>query len=91
MLWVVPLLVENGLQAQANRVLVVDVDPQTQLARTMSRDGISRQQAESILAAQVSREKRLACADDIIDNSGAPETIEPRVALLHRRYLQLSA
>ena len=90
-LWVVPLLVENGLQAQANRVLVVDVDPQTQLARTMSRDGISRQQAESILAAQVSREKRLACADDIIDNSGDPETIEPRVALLHRRYLQLSA
>ncbi|MBU9829976.1 MULTISPECIES: dephospho-CoA kinase [Rahnella] len=90
-LWVVPLLVENGLQAQANRVLVVDVDPQTQLVRTMQRDGISRQQAESIIAAQVSREKRLACADDIIDNSGDPETIESRVAQLHSRYLTFAA
>ena len=87
----VPLLVENGLQAQANRVLVVDVDPQTQLVRTMQRDGISRQQAESIIAAQVSREKRLACADDIIDNSGDPETIESRVAQLHSRYLTFAA
>lgn len=90
-LWVVPLLIENGLQKQANRILVVDVDPQIQLARTMQRDGISRQQAESIIAAQVSREKRLACADDIIDNSGDPETIEPRVAQLHRCYLEFSA
>lgn len=90
-LWVVPLLIENGLQTQANRVLVVDVDPQTQLSRTIQRDGVSREQAESIIAAQVSREKRLACADDIIDNSGSPETIEPRVAQLHGRYLEFAA
>ncbi|NIA89234.1 dephospho-CoA kinase [Rahnella aceris] len=89
-LWVVPLLIENGLQTQANRVLVVDVEPHIQLSRTMSRDGISRQQAESIIAAQVSREKRRACADDIIDNSGDPKLIEPRVAQLHHRYLQLA-
>ena len=85
-LWVVPLLIENRLQTQANRVLVVDVDPHIQILRTIQRDGVSRQQAESIIAAQVSREKRLACADDVIDNSGNPETIEPRVALLHSRY-----
>ncbi|MBF6639020.1 dephospho-CoA kinase [Rouxiella silvae] len=90
-LWVVPLLVENGLQDRANRVLVVDVSEEVQLLRTISRDGVSRQQAESIIAAQASRQQRLAFADDIIDNNGGPETIEPRVASLHSRYLDLAA
>ncbi|WP_145509599.1 dephospho-CoA kinase, partial [Yersinia rochesterensis] len=86
-LWVVPLLVENGLHRRANRVLVVDVAPEIQLARTMARDGITRQQAEHILASQVSRQQRLACADDIIDNSGDPLIIAPQVASLHPQYL----
>lgn len=90
-LWVVPLLVENNLQHQADRVLVVDVDEATQLQRTRLRDGITFNQAKSILAAQASREQRLACADDIIDNSGMPEQALPRVAELHQRYLSLAA
>lgn len=90
-LWVVPLLIENHLQHLADRVLVVDVDRETQLARTLRRDGISREQAENILAAQASREARLAVADDIIDNSGSPETAIARVADLHQRYLALAA
>lgn len=90
-LWVVPLLVENGLQQQALRILVVDVDKETQLARTLARDGISRQQAENILAAQATREQRLAYADDIIDNSRCPNELAPQVAELHRQYLELAA
>lgn len=90
LLWVIPLLVENRLQQSADRILVIDVDRETQLARTVARDGVSRQQAENILAAQVTREQRLAWADDIIDNSGSPESIEPRVAELHHRYLELA-
>ncbi|MDO6407762.1 dephospho-CoA kinase [Pantoea phytobeneficialis] len=90
-LWVVPLLVENGLQHQANRVLVVDVDEATQLQRTQQRDGISLAQAQNILAAQASRQQRLAVADDIIDNSGTPDDALPRVAELHQRYLRLAA
>lgn len=90
-LWVVPLLIENNLQHQANRVLVVDVDEAVQLQRTRQRDGVSLSQAQRILAAQVSREQRLACADDIIDNSGTPEQVLPRVAELHQRYLRLAA
>ncbi|KEY60382.1 dephospho-CoA kinase [Serratia sp. DD3] len=89
-LWVVPLLAENRLQKYANRVLVVDVDHETQLARTMARDGISRQQAMNILSAQATREQRLAIADDVIDNSGSTLGIEPSVASLHRRYLELA-
>lgn len=90
-LWVVPLLVENNLQHLANRVLVVDVDRDTQLSRTMARDGVTREQAEHILAAQVTRERRLAVADDIIDNGGSPDAVAARVALLDRRYRQLAA
>lgn len=90
-LWVVPLLIENNLQRQADRVLVVDVDEAVQLQRTRQRDGVSLSQAQRILAAQVSREQRLACADDIIDNSGTPEQVLPRVAELHQRYLRLAA
>ncbi|MEQ9723506.1 dephospho-CoA kinase [Yersinia alsatica] len=90
-LWVVPLLVENGLHHRANRVLVVDVAPDIQLARTIARDGITRQQAEHILASQASRQQRLACADDIIDNSGDPLVIAPQVAALHQQYLKLAA
>ncbi|WP_224652299.1 dephospho-CoA kinase [Pectobacterium versatile] len=90
-LWVVPLLVENGLQQRAQRILVVDVDKDTQLARTLVRDSISRQQAENILAAQATREQRLAYADDIIDNSRCPNELAPQVAELHRQYLKLAA
>ncbi|WP_431223744.1 dephospho-CoA kinase [Serratia sp. L9] len=90
-LWVVPLLVENNLQDRADRVLVVDVDSATQLARTMARDGISHQQALNILSAQATREQRLAIADDVIDNNGTAQGITPYVAALHRRYLELAA
>lgn len=89
-LWMVPLLVENGLQHRADRVLVVDVDKETQLARTLARDGINRQQVYDILSAQATREQRLAIADDIIDNSGTTQGMEPYVAALHRRYLELA-
>ncbi|MCG7366001.1 dephospho-CoA kinase [Pantoea sp. ACRSH] len=90
-LWVVPLLVENGLQHQADRVLVVDVDEATQLRRTIQRDGIDRQQAQNILSAQATRSARLAVADDVINNSGTPDEALPQVAALHQRYLALAA
>jgi len=90
-LWVVPLLVENRLQHQANRVLVVDVDEETQLARTIQRDGIDRLQAQNILSAQATRDARLAVADDVIHNSGTPDEALPQVAALHQRYLALAA
>ena len=90
-LWVIPLLVENQLQHKANRILVIDVLPETQLQRTMLRDNVTRQHAEQILAAQATREARLAVADDVIDNNGAPETIASDVARLHAHYLAYAA
>ncbi len=90
-LWVVPLLVENQLQHRANRVLVVDVAVETQINRTLKRDGVDRRQITRILAAQATREQRLAIADDIIDNNGNPDDIVERVAALHRCYQACAA
>ncbi|MEB2419018.1 dephospho-CoA kinase [Citrobacter sp. R-1.5.2] len=91
LLWVVPLLVENALYEKADRVLVVDVTPETQLRRTMQRDDVTREHVEQILAAQATREARLAVADDVIDNNGAPDAIVSDVARLHALYLQLAS
>lgn len=90
-LWVVPLLVENKLYERADRVLVVDVSRETQLLRTMQRDNVSQEHAENILAAQATREARLAVADDVINNNGTPDAIASDVARLHAHYLELAA
>ncbi|MCF6690765.1 dephospho-CoA kinase [Raoultella terrigena] len=90
-LWVVPLLVENNLIANADRVLVVDVAKETQIARTILRDRVSREHAERILAAQATREQRLAAADDVIENMGPPDAIASDVARLHEKYLMLAS
>ncbi|MGE6137556.1 dephospho-CoA kinase [Aeromonas rivipollensis] len=91
-LLVVPLLVENRLTEQADRVLVIDVDEATQIERTCRRDGVSREQAQAILASQASRSERLAMADDVLDNqSGTTETIRERILALHETYLAFAS
>lgn len=69
-LLVSPLLFESGQNMLVARTIVVDVPTDVQLSRTLARDGVSPNQVRAILAAQMSREERLANADDVIDNSG---------------------
>ena len=91
-LLVVPLLVENRLTGLADRVLVIDVDEAIQIERTCRRDGVSREQAQAILASQASRSERLAMADDVLDNqSGTTETIRERILALHETYLAFAS
>ena len=87
---VVPLLVESGLFSDADRVLVVDVPEAVQIERLMQRDGSTREQAEAMLAAQASREQRLAKADDVIENNGTLAELHARVEDLDRKYRELS-
>ncbi|MDX7986585.1 dephospho-CoA kinase [Xenorhabdus sp. 12] len=87
-IWVVPLLIENNLTNQADRILVVDVSPEEQINRTMARDSVSRQQVENILAAQASRRARLEKADDVIFNQHSEQDIASRVVELHQQYLK---
>ncbi|ENZ8368344.1 dephospho-CoA kinase [Klebsiella aerogenes] len=91
LLWVVPLLVENRLTDKADRILVVDVPKETQIERTIRRDGVSREHAEHILAAQATREQRLAAADDVIENMGSADAVASHVARLHAKYLMLAS
>lgn len=91
LLWVVPLLVENRLTDKADRILVVDVPKETQIERTIRRDGVSREHAEHILAAQATREQRLAAADDVIENMGSADAVASHVAHLHDKYLMLAS
>ncbi|WP_339883317.1 dephospho-CoA kinase [Vreelandella maris] len=88
-LLVSPLLFESGQNALVNRAIVVDVPQALQLSRTQQRDGVSESQVHAILAAQLSREQRLAQADDVIDNSGDHASMMEQVVRLDQRYRQL--
>lgn len=73
----IPLLAESGPRWRrlVDRVLVVDCEPETQIARVMQRNAWPREQIEGILAAQASRSARLAVADAVLFN-GAGVTLE---------------
>lgn len=89
---VVPLLVESGqYDSLCDRVLVVDSDPEAQVARASLRDQTPPDQVRAILAAQASRAARLARADDVVNNDGDLEHLAKQVARLHPRYLRLAA
>lgn len=87
----IPLLVESGnARSRVDRVLVIDCPVEVQISRVMARSGLSRAEVQRILDAQASRDARLAVADDVLDNGGSLEALEPGVEALHRRYLALA-
>jgi dephospho-CoA kinase len=76
----VPLLAESRGRAGFDVVIVVDVPPELQLERLVSLRGMPPEQARARMAAQASREQRLAVADVVIDNSGSLDDLDRRVA-----------
>ncbi|MFE9887444.1 dephospho-CoA kinase [Streptomyces scopuliridis] len=75
----VPLLVENGMTALYDLVVVVDASPETQLDRLVRLRGMAESEARERMAAQATRERRRAVADVVIDNDGPLEQLEPQV------------
>lgn len=75
----VPLLAENDLAGLYDVVVVVDVTPATQLDRLVRLRGMTEDEARARMAAQATREQRLAIADIVVDNNGTPEELEERV------------
>jgi dephospho-CoA kinase len=71
-------------------VLVVDASEAVRIGRLLSRDGIDEALARKMIAAQASREDRLAIADDVIVNDGDEAALDARVAELDRRYRGLA-
>jgi len=86
----IPLLVETGRASSYARVLVVDASETQQIERLQRRDGVSDADARRALAAQATRQERLAVADDVIENSGTLEQLRNRVVELDAAYRKLS-
>lgn len=90
-----PLLIENKNNPQSlfhacHKILVVDVPTNLQIARASKRDGTDPTQIQAIIARQISRDERLAHADDVVDNSGDLPHLHQQLARLHSKYLTLA-
>jgi dephospho-CoA kinase len=79
---VIPLLVETGQQEDFDFVVTVDVDHETQIKRLMARNGYSRAEAESRIAAQASREERVNAADVVLRNAGSVTQLREQIDAL---------
>jgi dephospho-CoA kinase len=88
---VIPLLAETGMTDLVDRVLVVDAPEAEQIRRVMARDHIDETRALQILATQAPRARRLALANEIVDNAGDLDHLKHQVADLHQRYSTLAA
>jgi len=87
----VPLLVESGdYHQRCDRIVVVDCPETIQIERVMARNGLSIDEVRAIMAAQATRQQRLAAANDIVVNDGARTIIYEQVNLLHLKYLALA-
>jgi dephospho-CoA kinase len=79
---VIPLLVETGQQGDFDLVVTVDVDHETQIQRLMARNGFTRTEAESRVAAQATREDRKIAADVVVDNTGSVTQLREQIDAL---------
>jgi len=82
----IPLLYENKRTSSVEKVIVVWVDPQTQLRRIQDRDGLSAQSAHQRVAAQMPLDAKRARADHVIDNSGSRDDTQHQVEAIYRLY-----
>lgn len=76
----IPLLAETGQADGFDAVLVVDVPEAAQVERMVRDRGWTREDAQARIAAQATREQRLAVATHVIENTGTLEDLRRRVA-----------
>lgn len=91
---VIPLLAEGGGRhgyPWLNRILVVDVPLELQMARLLQRDAVDDQLATRMIAAQAHRHERLAIADDVLVNHGTLDGLTPHVVALDAQYRALAS
>lgn len=84
-----PLLIESDQYKTVQRVLVVDVPSEVQMARALQRDQVSETQLRAIMQAQLERDERLKYADDVLCNAADKAALQREVARLHDYYLTL--
>jgi dephospho-CoA kinase len=82
----IPLLYENARADTVEKVIVVWVDPETQLRRLTERDGLTIDEARKRVGAQMPLDAKRARADHVIDNSASRESTRRQVEAIYRRY-----
>ena len=78
----VPLLYECGMAQMFDRIFVVSAPRETQIARLLARDGLSRKDAERRIDAQMPLTQKCALADAVIDTDGPMENTRAQVRAL---------
>lgn len=86
-----PLLLETEQHKLVDRILVIDVSEDTQLARAMKRDGSDADTIRSIITSQIERGERTARADDVVSNEGSIEQLRESIETLHKKYQGIAA
>lgn len=74
----IPLLVENGLAANFDKVVVVETPLELRLQRLAGR-GLDAETARARIAVQATDEQRRAVADLVLDNSGSVADLRSQV------------
>ncbi|AMN48545.1 MULTISPECIES: dephospho-CoA kinase [unclassified Psychrobacter] len=88
-----PLLIEAaeaGLANLCQRILVIDADEDTQLARASLRDEQSMIKIKAIMANQLDRTERNRHADDLVVNEEDLASLHQQLEPLHQNYLKLA-
>jgi dephospho-CoA kinase len=80
----IPLLVESGRSYGASQVIVVDCPEDVAVHRLVGGRGMDEADARRRIAAQVSRDERLAAADIVIDNAGSLDELRRQVEAVWR-------
>ena len=83
----IPLLIETGMQALVDHILVIDCPMEMQINRVKSRNQLSDAQITAIISNQVDRSERLAQADSVINNTQGLNYLRQQVDTLHKQFL----
>ena len=86
-----PLLFESHQNELVQRTLLIDAPEALQIERAMHRDHQTEQQIRQIIASQLSREAKIARADDVVINDRDLDSLYQQLLPLHHKYLELSA
>lgn len=86
----IPLLTENITHYEfLDKILVIDVDKETQITRAMQRTGLPKEKIENIIKHQAIREERLAIADHIIINNKSINELKLQIEQLHQKFTNI--
>jgi dephospho-CoA kinase len=85
------LMIETGSFRRFDKIVVVHCQPATQVERLMERNGLTREEAERRIAAQMPQEEKMRHADFLIDTSGGFDETRARVEQVYAELRELAA